>query len=172
MIKYLCRLATLCRAKESICLESLLGHKNHKRITVCDLSPDLVLRSFLSAGWQKIKGLGPVFVFCFCGGGAAPTCLLWASLRSVPQWRTQWRTSATVGWRKDRRKHSSVIISCYKLSHRFLLQHFYFFTLWTSELNFQQSDRFQSSDAARSQIWEEKDQINMMMCYLKSQLCI
>lgn len=76
MIKYLCRLATLCRAKESICLESLLGHKNHKRITVCDLSPDLVLRSFLSAGWQKIKGLGPVFVFSCCGGGAAPTCLL------------------------------------------------------------------------------------------------
>lgn len=69
-----------------------------------------------------------------------------------------------MGWCEEMRWkiHSVQLESMF--SHRHLTSHhcdLFFFTLWIFELDVQQSGRFQSSDSAHSQIWEEKGHINV-----------
>lgn len=89
--------------------------------------------------------------------GSAPTCLLSGSLGSFPQWRTQWRTSATAGCGKQTFVRSA-LPSYYMLSHKNLVTQVQFFTLWIYVLDVEQSGRFQPSDSARCRIWKENCQ--------------
>lgn len=104
--------------------------------------------------WMKSEVLKAVL------RGSAPTCLLSGSLGSFPQWKTQWRTSATVDWGQRERQREKR--EKYSLLGRYYLHVFpqtldaimFVFTWWICELDVLQSSRSRSSDSAHSQIWE------------------
>lgn len=82
--------------------------------------------------WMKSEVLKAVL------RGSAPTCLLSGSLGSFPQWKTQWRTSATVDWgqretERERRKIFSVrslLLTCFPTDAWRNYVCFYLMNLW------------------------------------------